>query len=261
MAGSWASPGKCSNPINGLKNEVSSIYPANHDQGITLRQAALVAGFGLLIMTFAAPFAEFFVYSKLVVAGNIEATVQNMRADGGLLLAGIFAYLITFICDIIVAWALYILLIPVSRSLSLLTAWFRLVYTVIALFGFLKLVTVFRMLNAPDYLAVFGSDQLHAQLKLLLGAFRYEWGIGLILFGIHLLMLGYLVYRSAYIPRFLGILLVVAGLGWVTHELGPYLLPNADLGFLFFTFLGESVFMLWLLIRGWKIQEPLAQAH
>ena len=131
----------------------------------------------------------------------------------------------------------------------------------IALFGFLKLVTVYRMLNAPDYLTLFGSDQLHAQLKLLLGAFRYEWGIGLILFGIHLLMLGYLVYRSAYIPRFLGILLVIAGLGWVAHELGPYLLPGADLGFLFFTFLGESVFMFWLLIRGWKIQEPIAQPH
>jgi len=60
-----------------------------------------------------------------VVKGDIGATVQNMRADGGLLLAGIFAYLISFICDLIVAWALYVLLIPVNRSVSLLTAWFR----------------------------------------------------------------------------------------------------------------------------------------
>ena len=194
-----------------------------------------------------------------MVKGDIGATVQNMRADGGLLLAGIFAYLISFICDLIVAWALYVLLIPVNRSVSLLTAWFRLMYTAIALFGFLKLVTVFRLLNSPDYLAVFGSDQLHAQIRLLLGAFRYEWGIGLILFGIHLLLLAYLVYRSAYIPKFLGILLLFAGLGWVAHELGPYLLPDADLGFLFFTFLGESVFMLWLLFRGWKLQQPVRQ--
>ncbi len=225
----------------------------NHDQGLTLHQAALVAGFGLLIMVVAAPFAEFFVYAKLVVSGDIEKTVQNIQANGGLLVAGIFAFLITFILDVIVAWALYVLLAPVNRSLSLLTAWFRLVYTAIALVGLLKLVTVYRMLNAPDYLILFGSDQLHAQVKLLLGSFRYDWSMGLILFGIHLVLLAYLVYRSGYIPRILGILLAIAGVGWVIHELGPYLFPDADLGFLFITFFGELIFMAWLLIRGWKI--------
>ena len=225
----------------------------DHDQGLTLRQAALVAGFGLLIMVVAAPFAEFFVYAKLVVSGDIEKTVQNIQANGGLLVAGIFAFLITFILDVIVAWALYVLLAPVNRSLSLLTAWFRLVYTAIALVGLLKLVTVYRMLNTPDYLILFGSDQLHAQVKLLLGSFRYDWSMGLILFGIHLVLLAYLVYRSGYIPRILGILLAIAGVGWVIHELGPYLFPDADLGFLFITFFGELIFMAWLLIRGWKI--------
>ena len=96
-----------------------------------MRQAALIAGFGLLIMGFAAPFAEFFVYPKLVIPGKIEETAQNIVANQGLFLGGMFAYLITFICDVLVAWALYVLLIPVNRSLSLLTAWFRLVYTVI----------------------------------------------------------------------------------------------------------------------------------
>lgn len=102
------------------KKEVSSISSAMHDQGITLRQAALTAGFGGLIMV-AAPFAES-VYAKLVIPGKIEETVQNIVANQGLFLAGLFAYLITFICDVLVAWALYILLIPVNRSLSLLTA-------------------------------------------------------------------------------------------------------------------------------------------
>ena len=230
--------------------------PANHNQGITLRQAALIAGVGVLIMIFAAPFADYFVYPKLVVPGNIEETVQNMAANKRLFIAGIFAYLITFVCDVLVAWALYILLIPVNRSLSLLTAWFRLVYTVIAFIGFLKLVTVFRMLNTPDYLTVIGSVQLHDQINLLLVSFRYEWSMGLMLFGIHLGLLGYLVYRSDYIPRILGILLLVAGLGWLTYELSPYLYPDADLGFIMITFFGEPIFMFWLLVRGWKIKEP-----
>ena len=81
---------------------------------------------------------------------------------------------------------------------------------------------------------------------------------GLVLFGIHLGLLGYLVYRSDYIPKILGILLTVAGLGWLIYCLSPYLYPNADVGFIMITFFGELIFMLWLLVRGWKIQEPTA---
>jgi Domain of unknown function (DUF4386) len=84
--------------------------------------------------------------------------------------------------------------------------------------------------------------------------------MSLVIFGIHLVLLGYLIYRSGYIPWILGILLVIDGLGWETDSLQPYLFPNAHLGLLFLTFLGELFFMLWLLIRGWKIQEPASQA-
>ena len=244
----------------GLGKEVSSTSSGIHDQGITLRQAALIAGFGILIMAIAAPFADYFVYPKLVIKGNIEETVQNIAANEGLFLAGVFCYLVTFICDVVVAWALYVLLAPVNRSVSLLTAWFRLIYTAIALFAMLKLVTVFRLLKTPDYEAVFGSDQLHAQVQLLLDSFRYEWSTGLVIFGIHLGLLGYLVYRSGYIPKIFGILLGIAGLGWLIYELSPYLAPETDLGFLMITFSGELLFMLWLLVKGWRIQEPTAHS-
>jgi hypothetical protein len=230
-------------------------YSLSHD-GISLRLAALIAGLGLLVMTIAAPFAEFMVYSKLVVKGDIEATVLNIGSQSGLYLAGLFAYLIVFIMDIVVAWALYILLVPVNRSLSLLTAWFRLMYTAAAFVAMLKLVTVYRLLHTPDYAALFGQEQLLAQVNLELNTFRHEWGFSLILFGIHLLLLAWLVYRCGYIPKIVGLLLAVAGLGWIAYEVFPFLLPDASLGFLFFTFMGETVFMLWLLIRGWKIKEP-----
>ena len=161
-----------------------------------------------------------------------------------------------FICDVLVAWALYILLRPVNQAFSLLTAWFRLMYTAVALFGLTKLATVYRLIDTGSYQAAFGTDQLHAQVQLLLSSFRYEWGLGLILFGIHLCMLGYLVYRSGYIPRILGILLAVAGSGWVVYELGPYFFPETNIGWVFYTFFAELIFMAWLLIRGWKIKEP-----
>jgi len=235
---------------------VSSTNSANHHEGLTLRQAALIAGFAYLLSPVTT--AEFSIMPKLVIPENIEQTVQNIVAHHGLFVAAIFCYLITFIEDVVIAWALYVLLVPVNRSVSLLTAWFRLVYTAIALFGWLNLVTVFRLLNTPDYLTAFGSAQLHAQVLLLLRSFRYDWSMSLVIFGIHLVLLGYLIYRSGYIPRIIGILLVIDGLGWAIDSLQPYLYPNAHLGFLFITFFGELVFMLWLLIRGWKIQEPTA---
>ncbi len=206
-------------------------------------------------MVLAAPIAEVVVYPRLVVPGNIGATVQNMLAGRGLFLAGLFCYLITFICDVVVAWALFVLMAPTNRPVSLLAAWFRLLHAVIALVGLLKLVTVFRFLNTPDYVGLVGTDRLHAQVLLLLSGFRYDYGFSLIFFAIHLGLLGWLVYRSGYIPGILGVLLAVAGVGHLAYTLGPYLYPGADVRFLMFTFLGDLVFMLWLLARGHRIQE------
>jgi hypothetical protein len=239
-----------------LEQAMSSTSSTNPREGLTLRQAALIAGFGYLLGP--VTYAEFSIYPKLVIPGNIDQTVQNLAAHHGLFAAAILCYLVEFIEDIVIAWALYVLLVPVNRAVSLLTAWFRLMYTAIALFGLLKLVTVFHLVNNPDDAAAFGPGPLRAQVQLLLGTFRDDWSMGLVLFGIHLALLGYLIYRSGYIPRLLGILLVIDGVGWVIDSLQPYLYPNAHLKYLFLTFFGEIFLMLWLLIRGWKIPEQKA---
>jgi hypothetical protein len=80
--------------------------------------------------------------------------------------------------------------------------------------------------------------------------------LSLVIFGIHLGLLGYLIYGSGYFTRIIGILLAIDGLGGVIDSLRPYPYPNAHLGFIFIAFFGELIFMLWLLVRGWKIQEP-----
>lgn len=221
----------------------------------SLRTAALIAGIGLLIMVVAAPFAELFVFPKLVVPGNAAETTQNIIANKTLFTSAIFGYLITFICDLIVAWALYVLLKPVNEELSLLTAWFRWVYTVIALDALLNLVTVLRILNASDILTGSQLDQFSAQVILSIQAFRSHWYFGLIFFGIHLGLLGYLAIRSKYIPSILGVLLLIAGLGYLLTNLKPFLFPTINLDFAEYTFYGELIFMLWLLIKGPRIQE------
>jgi len=233
---------------------MSSTGSPNRSEGLTLRQAALIAGFGYLLGP--VTYAEFSIYPKLVVPSSIDQTFQNIAAHRGLFAAAIICYLVEFIEDIVIAWALYVLLAPVNRAVSRLAAWFRLMYTAIAFFGMLKLVTVFHLVTMPEYAAAFGEGPLRAQVKLLLGTFRDDWSVGLVLFGIHLALLGYLVFRSGYIPRLLGIVLVIDGLGWVVDSLQPYIYPNANLKYLFLTFFGEIFLMLWLLIRGGKIQEP-----
>ncbi len=230
---SWTSPGR--------------------NAGLTLRQAALVAGFAYIMPV---SYAEFSIWPKLVVPGNIEQTVLNISSYPRLFAIAILLYLITFIEDVVIAWALYVLLVPVNRSLSLLTAWFRLVYTVIALFALLNLVAVYRLLTTPDYLTLFGSGPLHAQVQLLLRSFRYDSSMGLVIFGIHLVLLGYMIYRCQYIPRIIGVLLVYDGLGWVIVSLQPYFYPGTSLRFFFITSFVELVLPLWLLIRGWEIEEP-----
>jgi hypothetical protein len=222
--------------------------------GITLRQAAVIAGLGYLLSPVS--YAEFTLYPKLVIPGHIDQTVHNIAAHPASFVAIILCYLVTFMEDIVLAWALYVLLAPVNRALSLLAAWFRLVYAGVALVGLTNLVAAYRMVTTPEYLTLFGAGPLQAQVYLLLHTFRYDWSYSLIVFSIHLVLLGILIFRSGYIPKIIGILLIIDGLGWLIDSLQPYLYPNAQLGFLFITFFGELIFMAWLLIAGWRIKEP-----
>jgi hypothetical protein len=231
----------------------------NRTNKTSLGQAALVAGIGLLIMAIAAPFAELYVYPQLVIPENPAVTVQNILANKTLFAAAIIGYLIAFLCDLLVAWALYLLLKPVNENLSLLTAWFRLVYTVIAIVALLNLVTVLGLLSASNPLAGSQPEQLHAQVMFSLTTFRSHWYFGLLFFGIHLGLLGYLVFRSNYIPKLVGVLLIIAGLGYLLSNLKPFLFPDINMDFAEYTFYGELIFMLWLLIKGPTIKESIEE--
>ena len=226
----------------------------NQNDQISLRSAAVIAGLAIFIMVLCAPFAELYVMPKLFVPGNMGETVKNITDYKTLFVWAIVAYLITFICDLLAAWALFILLKPVNRHLSLLTAWFRLVYAIIAIVSLLHLVDTVRLVNNPNYLALLKPGELNAQVMLWFSSFKYEFHFGILFFGIHLGMLGYLVLISGYIPRLVGLLLIVSGLGYFVTALQPLLFPDVNIDFAKYTFYGELVFMLWLLIRGWKIK-------
>jgi MFS family permease len=227
----------------------------NHITEISQRKAAMIAGLGLLIMTILAIFANFFVFQKLIVPGDSVTTANNILASQGLFRIGICSFLIVAILDVVVAWALYVLLEPVNKSLALLTALFRVVYATIFATALNNLFGVLYLLTNADYSRVFETGQLHAQVMLSLNAFNDGWNIGLAIFGLHLVALGYLVFKSGYMPRFLGILLIVAGLGYLVDSFGKILLSNYNITIAMFTFIGELLFMFWLLIKGAKIFE------
>src|SRR5207302_7523041 len=140
----------------------------------------------------------------------------------GLFAAVIFAFLINFIGDVVAAWGLYLLLRPVNAFVSMFIAWLRVVFATLGLAAVLNLVTAHRLLTRPAALTALGRNQLDAQVHVAIGAFNSQFAFSLIIFGIYLILLGWLIHRSGYLPKWLGIVLAIAGAGWRVMEAGPY---------------------------------------
>ena len=235
---------------------MTPIKPINNKETeISLSKAALIAGTSLFVMVLTMPFAEFSIFPKLIDYGNATITAENIINNKHLFSVAIFLILLTLIADVVAAWALYIFLKPVNKSLSLLTAWFRLIYTsmyFIALYNLLKILSIIKSL---EYLKDTGIGQINDDIFLSIKTFRVEASFGLIFFGLYLILLGYLVYKASYVPKIFGLILIIAGLSWVIDNLSTFLFPEINTQFLFVFTLGELIFMLWLLIKGSRIRK------
>ena len=157
----------------------------------------------------------------------------------------LLSYLITFIGDLIVAWALYIYVSPVNKFLSLLTVLFRIIFSVIAVVSLLNLVTVYN-------LTAYADNKMYDQVMFSLNAFRNNFHFAIVFFAIHLLLLGYLAIKADYIPTIMGILLIISGLGYLASSLKPFLLPNVNLD-LQSTPFSENLYLWYGYLR--KVQE------
>jgi hypothetical protein len=180
----------------------------------SIKKTARFAGLVYLLIAIIAILANFFVLESLIVQGDAATTANNIMANELLFRSGIACFMVLVILDVLMAWALYILLKPVNKSFAILAAWFRLVFAAILGVALHNLLSVLQLLSGTDYLTVFETEQLQAQAMLFLNAFNNTWLIGLTVFGLHLFVLGYLVFKSGYIPRIIGILLVVSSLGY-----------------------------------------------
>ncbi|MFF0828117.1 DUF4386 domain-containing protein [Brevibacillus sp. NPDC003359] len=221
------------------------------------RKSALIAGISLLIMVLASFFSYGFVHDSLVVQGDANATFHNITSSLMLFKAEIFGWVIILITDIVVAWAFYLFLKPIHPYLSLLAAWFRLIYTAILGIALLNLLIVLLLSKSTEPLALLSSDQLQAQMMLCLQAFESTWSIGLVIFGGHLMLIGYVAIQSERIPRVIGLLLLVASVGYIVINLSKLFIPQ-NIGiisaltavFQLPMIAGELGFGIWLLFKG-----------
>jgi hypothetical protein len=153
---------------------------------------------------------------------------------------------------------LYVLLKRVDKTLSLIAASSRLAMTVIQGINLLNRFTALLLLSGAGYLTAFAPDQLHALVLLFLSAYDYVvliWGL---FFALHLFFLGYLVYKSGYIPRILGVVLVLASVAYLVQSWGNALFPEYEAVFATIGFLSiiELAFPFWLVIKGVRDQRP-----
>ncbi|MEM6831032.1 MAG: DUF4386 domain-containing protein [Bacteroidota bacterium] len=217
-----------------------------------IQRVALISGIGIFFMVLTVPVAEFVIFPGIFNYESGEITIRNIRENRSLFITGLFLHVITLICDVVVAWALYLFLKPVNRDFSLLVALFRIVFTVLTLSALLNLVSLLNLTQNAAYLSAFGQS-LHSQVILTIKNFNLQWSFAFIFFGIYLIMLGILVYQAFYVPKVFGVLLILAGVGYLIDTLRLFLFPLITMDYIMITFFGELVFMFWLLIKGWKV--------
>lgn len=223
---------------------------------------ARMTGLSLLVMAMIALFVNFFVFESLIVPGNAAATMENLLANDLLFRFGIAGFIVVLLLDVVVSWSLYILLRQVNKNLALLAALFRLAYTAIFAAALFNFISVLQLIRGEMYLAALETSQVQVQVMLMVDAFNNGWLVGLVFLSFHLLLIGYLVFNSQFMPRTVGILVMLAGMGYLIDNSAQVLLSNyADYEIIFLLIvavpgvIGELTLAFWLLFKGKKIPE------
>ncbi len=204
----------------------------------SLRASALLAGIGLLAMDIIAG-----VSGALTSGAGTAQEIAHWDATSQQSFRwGIFGWLLVVMLDVVVAYALAEFFASVHTSIALLAGWFRLGYA--AAFA-VAISQLYAILSQPENLE---------RTNDLLQNYRATWNIGLNLFAVHLILIGYLAIRARTIPLFVGILVGLAGVGYLFDGLGAILVQGYSLRVATFLFIGEVVLLFWLIIRGGKAQ-------
>lgn len=216
---------------------------------VSPRTMSRIAGAFFLLTILMGMFAQGFISERLVVSGDAAATATNILMHQALFRLAFAAYLIEMSSQITMTVLLYYLLKPVSRSVSLLAATFGLVGCIIKTLSRLFFISPLLVLGGAHYLAVFDAKQLQTLALLFLGVNHQAEEIAMVFFGFYAILKGYLVFRSTFLPRTLGVLSALGGVGWLTY-LYPPLASRLVLSIVTLAVLGAIATALWLIAVG-----------
>jgi len=221
---------------------------------ISIKTTARIGGLLYLIIIIAGIFAEIFVRSRIIVPGNATATANNIIASEGLWRIGFAGSLVMLVCDVIVSIILYVLLKPTGKRVALLSTSFRLISISTLAINLVNHFGALFPLSNPQFLDAFSPNQLHVLTSLSIKAFSEGYNVSLVFFSVHCLLAGYLIFKSEYLPKFLGILLIVCSLCYSANSFAWFLLPRFATiifpGIMLPCLVAELSLCLWLIIVG-----------
>jgi hypothetical protein len=222
----------------------------------SIQKIARITAVLIFVTVVLAPFSMVYVPTTLIVAGDATATANNIMASQGLFRVGMASDSIVFLTEIALTVMVYVLLKPVSPTLALIATCARLAMTIVQGINLLNHFYVLLLLSGASYLSAFPPEQLHALVLLFLNAHENVviiWGL---FFALHLALEGYLVFKSDYLPQWLGIVLMFVSLCYFTQNFGLMLLPQYKDTFMLIGGLAvaEIALPLWLLIKGVNVE-------
>ncbi len=226
----------------------------NHTSTTLINRTARTAGV-LYLSLVPLGFFGMFVSSSLVVPGNAAATAAKILASEPLFRLGIVIALLVQLVNIFVVFALYALLKPVNRGMAASMVIFILLGAPIAMLNELNQFAVLALLHGTSALTGFTASQAQALVPMLLNLHQLGIAITGIFWGLWLFPMGYLVFKSGFLPKILGILLIVGCLGYLVDSFSAFLFPSFGFNIALFTFWGEVLFPLWLLIKGVNVEQ------
>jgi len=206
-------------------------------------------------------FGTIYIPKALVVLGDAAATANNILANEFLFRLSIVTAILNALLLVITALFFYKLLKPVHKNYARLIVLFTVIVAPISMLNELNNVAVLLLLKSPEYLTMFSAGQLQALISLFLNLHQYGIQLVGIFWGLWLLPMGYLVYKSNYIPKIIGIFLMITCLGYLIDFTTFFLFPNFGVIVSEYTWLGEVMMVFWLLFKSKDVASRYVEAQ